>query len=52
MALTRQLILGSMNFSFFQFNLKFADHHVGAIADVGEVVRRERGLPPSEIASI
>lgn len=52
MALTRQLILGSMNFSFFQFNLKCADHHVREIADVGEVLRREWGLPLAEIASI
>lgn len=51
MALTRQLILGSMNFSFFQFNLKCADHHVREI-DVGEVLRREKGLPLAEIASI
>lgn len=52
MALTRQLILGSMNFSSFQFNLKFADNGMGEIADVGKVLRREKRLPFAEIASI
>lgn len=41
-----------MNFSLFQFNLKFADHGMGEIADGGEVLRREKGLPLVEIASI
>lgn len=51
-ALTRQLILGSMIFSSFQFSLKLADNGVGEIADVGGVLRRERRLPLAEVTSI
>lgn len=38
MALTRQMILGSMNFSSFQFNWKHANRGMGETVDVGGVL--------------
>lgn len=52
MALTRQLTLGSRIFSSFRFNLKLADNGVGETTDVGEVLRRQSGLPLEEITPV
>lgn len=49
MALTRQVILGSMNFSSFQFNWKHANSRMGETVDVGGVLGAPgRSLPVAE----